>query len=131
MKGCVLELGGKDPQIVCADANLPHAISGAVWGGFANAGQTCSGIERTYVMRDVADRFIDGVVREASRLRVGDPLDWNTEIGPDGVEGAVRPRHGAGRRRGRRRAPSVLCGGPREVAGLQRALHRARPCSPA
>ena len=82
MKGCVLELGGKDPQIVCADANLAHAISGAVWGGFANAGQTCSGIERTYVVRDVADRFIEGVVREASRLRVGDPLDWNTEIGP-------------------------------------------------
>ena len=43
MKGSVLELGGKDPQIVCADANLAHAISGAVWGGFANAGQTCSG----------------------------------------------------------------------------------------
>src|SRR5688500_14863909 len=47
MKGSVLELGGKDPQIVCGDANLSNAISGAVWGGFANAGQTCSGIERT------------------------------------------------------------------------------------
>src|SRR3954454_14675450 len=66
MKGSVLELGGKDPQIVCADANLANAISGAVWGGFANAGQTCSGIERTYVMQEVAGRFIDGVVRKAS-----------------------------------------------------------------
>ena len=43
MKGSVLELGGKDAMIVCADAGLPNAISGCVWGGFANAGQTCSG----------------------------------------------------------------------------------------
>src|SRR6185295_9820996 len=51
LKGSVLELGGKDPMIVCADADIDNAISGAVWGGFANAGQTCSGIERVYVMR--------------------------------------------------------------------------------
>jgi acyl-CoA reductase-like NAD-dependent aldehyde dehydrogenase len=82
MKGCVLELGGKDPQIVCADADLANAFSGAVWGGFANAGQTCSGIERTYVHKDVADEFIAGVVRETERLKVGDPLDWDVEIGP-------------------------------------------------
>ena len=82
MKGAVLELGGKDPQIVCADADLANAISGAVWGGFANAGQTCSGIERVYVHRDVSDRFIEGVVRETERLSVGDPLEWSTEIGP-------------------------------------------------
>ncbi|MGZ4197651.1 MAG: aldehyde dehydrogenase family protein [Solirubrobacteraceae bacterium] len=82
LKGCVLELGGKDPMIVLADANLDHAISGAAWGGFANAGQTCSGIERVYVMREVADRFIDGVVAAAQRLRVGDPMSWDTEIGP-------------------------------------------------
>src|SRR5919106_6680489 len=62
LKGCVLELGGKDPQLVLADANLPNAISGCLWGGFANAGQTCSGIERVYVMREVADRFTAGVV---------------------------------------------------------------------
>ncbi|HWD63986.1 MAG TPA: aldehyde dehydrogenase family protein [Solirubrobacteraceae bacterium] len=82
LKGCVLELGGKDPMIVLADANLDHAVSGALWGGFANAGQTCSGIERVYVMRDVAERFIEGVVAGAQRLRVGDPLSWDTEIGP-------------------------------------------------
>ncbi|HKH40312.1 MAG TPA: aldehyde dehydrogenase family protein [Solirubrobacterales bacterium] len=82
MKGSVLELGGKDPQIVCPDADLANAISGAVWGGFANAGQTCSGIERVYVHRDVADAFIEGVVRETERLTVGDPRGWTTEIGP-------------------------------------------------
>ena len=82
MKGSVLELGGKDPQIVCADADLANAVSGAVWGGFANAGQTCSGIERVYVHRDVSDAFLDGVVRETERLTVGDPMEWTTETGP-------------------------------------------------
>jgi acyl-CoA reductase-like NAD-dependent aldehyde dehydrogenase len=82
LKGSVLELGGKDPMIVLADANVDHAVAGALWGGFANAGQTCSGIERVYVLREVADRFIDRVVTGAQGLRVGDPLGWDTEIGP-------------------------------------------------
>jgi len=82
LKGSVLELGGKDPMLVLADAGLPNAISGCLWGGFANAGQTCSGIERVYVMREVADRFVAGVVEGAKRLRVGDPMEWTTEVGP-------------------------------------------------
>ena len=49
-------------MLVLSDANLPNAVSGALWGGFANAGQTCSGIERVYVMRDVAEPFIEGLV---------------------------------------------------------------------
>jgi acyl-CoA reductase-like NAD-dependent aldehyde dehydrogenase len=117
MKGSVLELGGKDPQIVCADADLANAVSGAVWGGFANAGQTCSGIERSYVVRDVADRFLEGVVRETERLTVGDPLDWNTEIGPmvsaeqfDTVQELVDDALANGAER--------LTGGPREVPGF-------------
>ena len=129
MKGSVLELGGKDPQIVCADADLENAISGCVWGGFANAGQTCSGIERTYVVEDVADAFLDGVRRETERLTVGDPLDWETEIGPmvsaeqadlvsELVDDALaagadrahrRPARGP-RLRGRFIAPTVLAG---------------------
>ncbi len=82
LKGSVLELGGKDPMIVLEDANLDHAVAGALWGGFANAGQTCSGIERVYVMREVAERFIARVVSGARALTVGDPLGWRTEIGP-------------------------------------------------
>ena len=82
LKGSVLELGGKDPMIVLPDANLDHAVAGALWGGFANAGQTCSGIERVYVVREVADRFIEGVVAGAAQLPVGDPMQWDTEIGP-------------------------------------------------
>jgi acyl-CoA reductase-like NAD-dependent aldehyde dehydrogenase len=82
LKGSVLELGGKDPMIVLPDANLDHAVAGALWGGFANAGQTCSGIERVYVLREVAERFTAGVISGARSLRVGSPAEWDTEIGP-------------------------------------------------
>ena len=82
LKGSVLELGGKDPMIVLPDANLDHAVAGALWGGFANAGQTCSGIERVYVLRDVAERFTAGVIAGARALKVGSPAEWDTEIGP-------------------------------------------------
>ena len=118
MKGSVLELGGKDPQIVCADADLANAVSGAVWGGFANAGQTCSGIERVYVHREVSDRFLEGVVRETERLTVGDPLQWETEIGPmvsaeqaDLVEELVDDAVKAG--------ATQLTGGPAKVEGMR------------
>jgi len=116
MKGAVLELGGKDPAIVCPDAELANAISGIVWGGFANAGQTCSGIERVYVVEEVADRFVEGVRREAEALQVGDPQSWDVEVGPmvstnqhelvsELIDDAVS--NGA----------KLLCGGPTEVAG--------------
>jgi len=117
LKGSVLELGGKDPMIVCADADLDNAISGAVWGGFANAGQTCSGIERVYVMREIADSFVEGVAREAQKLRLGDPMEWETEIGPMTSDGQyeivvelIEDAVAAG--------ATKLCGGPTEVAGL-------------
>ncbi|MGH2905920.1 MAG: aldehyde dehydrogenase family protein [Solirubrobacterales bacterium] len=80
LKSATLELGGKDPMIVLSDANVAHAIDGAAWGGFANMGQTCAGIERVYVKHDVADRFIEGVVEKAKSLKLGDPTDWSTEV---------------------------------------------------
>src|SRR5215212_475665 len=117
MKGSVLELGGKDPMIVCADANLPNAISGCLWGGFANAGQTCAGIERVYVERAVADRFVEGVVKGAEALRVGDPMDWETEVGPmvsteqlGIVSSLVDDAVSAG--------ATLRCGGPRQLPEL-------------
>src|SRR5256714_12399229 len=120
MKGSVLELGGKDPMLVLADAQLPNAVSGALWGGFANAGQTCSGIERVYVVREAADRFVDGVVAGAQRLRVRDPLDWGTQVGPmasraqfEVVRELVDDAVAAG--------AQLRCGGPVEVPGLDAA----------
>jgi acyl-CoA reductase-like NAD-dependent aldehyde dehydrogenase len=117
LKGSVLELGGKDPMIVCSDAHLGNAISGAVWGGFANAGQTCSGVERVYVVREIADRFVEGVAREAQKLRLGNPAEWETEIGPMTSEGQhqivvelIEDAVASGAKQ--------LCGGPAEVPGL-------------
>ena len=98
-------------MIVLPDANLPNAVSGALWGAFCGAGQASSGIKRAYVMRQVADRFTHGVAAGARALHVGDPMDWRTEVGPtvsveqldalrEVVDDAVA--HGA----------TLLCGGP-------------------
>ena len=53
----VLELGGKDPAVVCRDADLDRAARGIVWGAFVNAGQTCASVERVYVEQEVAERL--------------------------------------------------------------------------
>jgi acyl-CoA reductase-like NAD-dependent aldehyde dehydrogenase len=78
----VLELGGKDPAIVCADADLDRAARGIVWGAFVNAGQTCASVERVYVERAVADEFLARVVAETQRLRTGNPATAEVEVGP-------------------------------------------------
>lgn len=78
----VLELGGKDPMIVCHDAPFERTVKGAVWGAFANCGQVCASVERLYVVEPVAERFISAVVDEVKRLRVGPPAGCETDIGP-------------------------------------------------
>lgn len=77
-----LELGGKDPAIVCADIDPRVAAHGVAWAAFLNAGQVCTSTERAYVHRDVADAFIEELVEVAKGLRVGDPFDPATQIGP-------------------------------------------------
>jgi len=78
----VLELGGKDPMIVLDDANLDMASSAAVWGAFVNAGQTCLSVERGYVHRNCYENFLRACVEKTRKLRVGNGLDTNTDIGP-------------------------------------------------
>jgi len=78
----VLELGGKDPAIVCRDADLDRAARGIVWGAFLNCGQTCASVERVYVERPVADALLERVVAETQRLRLGDPARGEVEVGP-------------------------------------------------
>jgi len=63
-----LELGGKDPFIVFDDANVQRAVDGAMWGAFANAGQTCTGVERIYVQDGVYDRFVELLADKARRI---------------------------------------------------------------
>ncbi|HET9409531.1 MAG TPA: succinic semialdehyde dehydrogenase [Candidatus Sulfotelmatobacter sp.] len=78
----VLELGGKDPMIVLRDADIEVASSGAVWGAFVNAGQTCLSVERCYVHRDLYDPFVAACVRKTEQLRVGDGMDPSVDLGP-------------------------------------------------
>lgn len=67
----VLELGGNDPMLVCPDADLDRASSGAVWAGLQNAGQSCGGVERIYVHASVYDAFLDQLCAKVSLLRIG------------------------------------------------------------
>ncbi|CAB4537448.1 unannotated protein [freshwater metagenome] len=65
----LLELGGKDPMIVCADADLARASKGAVWGAFQNSGQTCMSVERFYVEESIFQPFLERVLKETALIR--------------------------------------------------------------
>jgi acyl-CoA reductase-like NAD-dependent aldehyde dehydrogenase len=82
----LLELGGKDPAVVCADADLDRAARGVVWGAFMNAGQTCASVERVYVEREVAEPFLARVLEETRRLRPHRPGERAGEVGPLSLE---------------------------------------------
>jgi acyl-CoA reductase-like NAD-dependent aldehyde dehydrogenase len=127
-----LEMGGKDPFIVCADvaADIEVAARGGAWAAYLNAGQVCTSAERFYVQREVYDDFVSAFVEHARSLRVGDPLDGATDVGPmvsapqrakveAQVEAAVTAGAElvvgggrAGHERGHFYAPAVITGAP-------------------
>src|ERR671926_264076 len=82
IKKTVLELGGSDPFIVCEDADIEKASTGAVKGRFINCGQSCIASKRFIIVKEVADEFTEKFVQKTEQLRVGDPLSDDTEIGP-------------------------------------------------
>ena len=82
LKKTVLELGGSDPFIVCEDADLDKTSAGAVKGRFINCGQSCIASKRFIVVRNIANEFIEKFVQETEKLKVGDPLSDDTDIGP-------------------------------------------------
>jgi len=82
IKKTVLELGGSDPFIVCEDANIEKASSGAVKGRFINCGQSCIASKRFIVVKKIANEFIEKFVEKTEKLKVGDPLKDDTDIGP-------------------------------------------------
>ncbi|MDX6805661.1 aldehyde dehydrogenase family protein [Terrihabitans rhizophilus] len=77
-----LELGGKDPAYVRADAKFDHAVENLVDGAFYNSGQCCCGIERVYVHESLYDRFVESYVAQAGAYVLGNPLDEATTLGP-------------------------------------------------
>jgi acyl-CoA reductase-like NAD-dependent aldehyde dehydrogenase len=101
--GVGLELGGKDPAYVRADANLGHAIENLVDGAFFNSGQSCCAIERIYVHADVFEPFVEGFAALTRQFKLGSPLDPGTTLGPvvrtsaaDFVRGQVEEAVAAG-----------------------------------
>ncbi len=90
LKRVTLELGGKSPAIVCDDANLDDAVLGSLFSIFYGAGQSCEARSRIYVHETLYDRFLERFVTAAELLKVGDPLEKETQIGalisPDRLE---------------------------------------------
>jgi acyl-CoA reductase-like NAD-dependent aldehyde dehydrogenase len=78
----VLELGGKDPMLVLDDVDIDVASSAAVWGAFVNAGQACLSVERCYVHRSRYEEFLRACVEKTNKLRIGNGLDPQTDVGP-------------------------------------------------
>jgi acyl-CoA reductase-like NAD-dependent aldehyde dehydrogenase len=100
-----LELGGKDPAYVRADAPLAATVENLVDGAFFNSGQSCCAVERIYVQRDVFKTFVDAFTDLVKQYRLGDPLDPRTTLGPlvrteaaDNVRAQIREAIGKGAR---------------------------------
>ncbi|MCS5645961.1 MAG: aldehyde dehydrogenase family protein [Candidatus Marinimicrobia bacterium] len=112
LKKTSLELGGNDPIIICDDVDVEIAAKGTAWGGLLNAGQVCTSLERVFVMESIANDFTEAVVEEAKRVRLGDPMHSQTDMGPmaskmqlEKAEGKVERAKSEGAR--------LLCGGNR------------------
>src|SRR5438874_5183569 len=82
MKRITLELGGSDPMIVCEDADVDKALTGASVGRFYNCGQACLAVKRLYLVESVYDQFVEKLLGKVQRLKVGNGLDKDTRLGP-------------------------------------------------
>jgi alpha-ketoglutaric semialdehyde dehydrogenase len=114
-----LELGGKNPAIVLADADLEHALGQVVAGAMMSTGQKCTATSRAIVDRRIVDRFTEMLADRIGGLKVGDPLDAETQIGPlideraaERVAGEVDAAKQAG--------AELVAGGERPGGGLER-----------
>jgi betaine-aldehyde dehydrogenase len=114
-----LEMGGKDPFIVCADVagDVSVAARGGAWAAYLNAGQVCTSAERFYVASEVYDEFVSEFVDYTSSLRIGDPMDASTDVGPM-VSGPQRAKVEAQLSAAVSAGADVLVGGDR--AGFER-----------
>ena len=126
-KRVTLELGGNAGVIVHHDADLAYAAERCVQGGFAYAGQVCIAVQRIFVQQNVWGRFLAEFVPRAQRLKVGDPLDESTDMGPMVSEAAAR-RAAEWVEEAVAAGASILCGGNRRGAFLEpTALTSTRP----
>jgi betaine-aldehyde dehydrogenase len=82
IKKVSLELGGKSPNIVFPDADISEAVNGSLFAVFTNAGQRCTARTRLFLHESIHDQFMSEFVSKTAAIRIGDPLDWTTQMGP-------------------------------------------------
>jgi acyl-CoA reductase-like NAD-dependent aldehyde dehydrogenase len=82
IKRCTLELGGKSPNIVYEDANIDAAVDGALWATFFHQGQVCESGTRLLLPESIHDEFVEKLVARAKQIKVGDALDYDSDMGP-------------------------------------------------
>ncbi len=111
-KRVTLELGGNAGVIVHNDADLNYAGERVAWGGFSYAGQSCISVQRVYVHADIYEAFLDGLVPRVKALKVGDPLDEATDVGPL-IDGGAAERVEAWVNEAKQGGAEVLAGGTR------------------
>lgn len=116
LKHVTLELGGKSPLIVFEDAEIENAISGAMLGNFYSAGEVCSNGTRVFVHRSIKDRFIARLLERTAKIRLGDPLDPETQMGALISEAHMAKVLGY-IERGIAEGARLLCGGKRLTEG--------------
>jgi len=116
LKKVTIELGGKSPLIICADADLNQAVEVAHLGLFLNHGQCCCASSRIYVERSIYNKFIDGIVKKTKQMKLGDPRDPLTDQGPqvdkiqfDKIMGYIE----SGKQDAKNGKCQLLCGGNR------------------
>jgi betaine-aldehyde dehydrogenase len=116
LKNVTLELGGKSPLIVFADANLENAVSGALLANFYSSGQVCSNGTRVFVHRSIKTAFLEQLVKRVNGMRIGDPMDPGTQVGPLISEQHMHKVLGY-IARGRAEGARILTGGMRVTYG--------------
>jgi acyl-CoA reductase-like NAD-dependent aldehyde dehydrogenase len=109
LKRAVMELGGKDPLIILKDADVDFAADAAAWGAFLHQGQICMSTERIIIERPIADEFTEKLAARANALKVGDPRDPTTAIGPLINQAALNKVHA--------HVQEAISGGAELVAG--------------
>ncbi len=116
LKRISLELGGKNPNIIFPDCDMEGALRSAFWGIFANKGEVCSAASRLLLHADIHDEFLDKLSVQASKLKVGDPLDAATEMGSQ-ISSAQMDRILGYIRSGVDEGAKLMCGGERDIEG--------------
>lgn len=110
VKKLIMELGGKSASIILKDADLETAVNGSLCSIFLNQGQMCTGMSRIFVASDIYDTFVNDFASKAKRIKLGDGLDFETQIGPL-VSQAQREKVSAYVEKAKKEGAKVICGG--------------------